>query len=150
MQPSARAYPDEVKGLLLIDALYPRMVKRTTGFPFLSRMAGRIAFSRTVWREIEHIDETGEMVLALGGIDKPIVRLVNQPTSPSAIAVDVGAFRMDEDTRRQVRALYPKAKTIVADSSHPMALTSLGIVTAAVREVMAVQGGQAVVARAAR
>lgn len=151
MQLFARAYPDEVKGLVLIDALYPRMVKRTEDFPFLSRLAGRIAFSRTVWREIEHIDETGEMVLALGGVDdKPIVRLINQPTSSTAIAVDFGAFRMDEDTRRQVRALYPKAKTIVADSSHQMALTSPEIVTAAVREVMAAPGSQAVVARATR
>lgn len=151
MQLFARAYPDEVKGVVLIDALYPRMVKRTEDFPFLSRLAGRIAFSRTVWREIGHIDETGEMVLALGGIDdKPIVRLVNQPTSSTAIAVDFGAFRMDEDTRRQVRALYPKAKTIVADSSHQMALTSPEVVTAAVREVMAAPGSQAVVARATR
>ena len=151
MQLFARAYPDEVKGVVLIDALYPRMVKRTEDFPFLSRMAGRIAFSRTVWREIEHIDETGEMVLALGGIDdKPIVRLINQPTSSTAIAVDFGAFRMDEDTRRQVRALYPKAKTIVADSSHQMALTSPEVVTAAVREVMAAPGSQAVAARTAR
>lgn len=54
---------------------------------------------------------------------------------------------MDEDTRRQVRALFPKAKTIVADSSHQMALTSPGIVRAAVREVMAAPGSRASVAR---
>jgi len=138
MQLFARAYPDEVKGMVLVDSLYPRMVKRTEDFPFLSRVAGRLAFSRAVWREIEGIDETGEMVLALGSIDdKPIVRLVNQPTSSTAIAVDFGAFRMDDATRRQVRALYPKAKTIVADSSHQMALTSPELVTAAVREVLA-------------
>jgi pimeloyl-ACP methyl ester carboxylesterase len=138
MQLFARAYPDEVKGLVLVDSLYPRMVKRVADFPFLSRVAGWLAFSRAVWREIEGIDETGEMVLALGSIDdKPIVRLVNQPTSATAIAVDFGAFRIDDATRRQVRALYPKAKTIVADSSHQMALTSPELVTAAVRDVLA-------------
>ncbi|MDN4036486.1 alpha/beta fold hydrolase [Massilia sp. YIM B02443] len=134
----ARAYPDEVKGLVLVDALYPRMVKRTADFPLYSRLAGRLAFSRTVWREIEGIDETGEQILALDGIDdKPIVRLVNQPQSATAIAVDFGAFRMDEETRRQVSALYPKAKKVVVDSSHQMALTSPEVVAAAVRDVMA-------------
>lgn len=142
MQLFARAYPGEVKGLVLIDALYPRTVKRTADFPLLSRIAGRLAFSRTVWREIEQIDATGEMVLALDGIDdKPIVRLINQPVGPGAIAVDFGAFRMDEETRRFVRALYPTAKTVVADSSHQMALTSPEVVTAAVREVLAAPAG---------
>ncbi|MCC2954665.1 alpha/beta fold hydrolase [Massilia sp. IC2-477] len=138
MQLFARAYPSEVKGLVLVDALYPGMVKKTDDFPFMTRLAGRLAFSGTVWREIEKIDDTGEMVLALGGIDdKPIVRLVNQPVSSTAIAVDFGAFRMDEQTRRQVRALYPKARKVVVDSSHQMALTSPEVVTAAVRQVLA-------------
>lgn len=138
MQLFARAYPDEVKGLVLVDALYPRMVKKTADFPFMTRLAGQLAFSRSVWREIEQIDATGDMVLALPGIDdKPIVRLVNQPVSSTAIAVDFGAFRMDDVTRGQVRALYPKAKTIVADSSHQMALTSPEIVLAAIRRVLA-------------
>jgi hypothetical protein len=43
---------------------------------------------------------------------------------------------MDDATRDAVRALYPKAKTIVADSSHQMALTSPEIVTAAIRQVL--------------
>lgn len=141
MQLFARAYPGEVKALVLVDALYPRSVKPVADFPFLSRVAGRLAFSRTVWREIEQIDATGEMVLALGGIDdKPIVRLVNQPTSATAVAVDFGAFRMDDDTRGQIRAMYPRAKRIVADSSHQMALSSPEVVAGAVREAMAAQG----------
>lgn len=148
MQLFARAYPEEVKGLVLVDSLYPRMVKKAEDFPFMTRLAGKLAFSRTVWREIEKIDETGEMVLGLGSIDdKPIVRLVNQPTSSTAIAVDFGAFRMDEVTRKQVRALYPKAKTIIADSSHQMALTSPEVVTAAVRQVLADTGSLVTAAR---
>jgi pimeloyl-ACP methyl ester carboxylesterase len=138
MQLFARAYPDEVKGLVLVDALYPGIVKKAEDFPFMTRVAGRLAFSRSVWREIEKADETGDMVMALNGIDdKPIVRLVNEPTSSTAIAVDFGAFRTDPGTRDRVRALYPKAKTVVADSSHQMALTSPQIVTAAIHEVIA-------------
>ncbi len=148
MQLFARAYPDEVKGLVLVDSLYPRMVKKADEFPLMTRLAGQLAFSRTVWREIEMVDETGEMVLNSGSIDdKPIVRLVNQPKSSTAIAVDFGAFRMDEATRKQVRALYPKAKTIIADSSHQMALTSPEVVTAAVRQVISNAGSVVTAAR---
>ncbi|SEO29759.1 alpha/beta hydrolase fold [Duganella sp. CF517] len=137
MQLFARIYPDEVKALVLVDAIYPRMIKKTQDFPLMTRIAGQLAFSRSVWREIEKIDETGDMVLGLPGIDdKPIVRLVNQPTSSTAIGVDFGAFRMDSATRDAVRALYPKAKTVVADSSHQMALTSPDIVAAAIRQVL--------------
>lgn len=137
MQLFARSYPDEVKALVLVDAIYPRMVKKATDFPLLTRIAGQLAFSRTVWREIEMVDETGDMILAQPDIDdKPIVRLMNQPLSSTAIAVDFGAFRMDDATRDAVRALYPKAKRIVADSSHQMALTSPDIVIAAIRQVL--------------
>jgi len=141
MQLYARAYPQEVKGLVLIDSLYPGMIKNTRDFPLWSRLAGQLAFSRPVWREIEQIDETGEMILRLPAIDdKPIVRLVNQPTSGTAIAVDFGAFRMDAATRDAVRALYPNAIRIVADSSHQMALTSPEIVIDAIRRVLPAAG----------
>lgn len=140
MQLFARAYPDEVKALVLVDSLYPRMIKKTQDFPWTTRLAGRLAFSRAVWREIEQIDATGDMILALPGIDdKPIVRLVNQPTSSTAIAVDFGAFRMDDATRDAVRALYPKAKRVVVDSSHQMALTSPDVVAAAIRQMLPAQ-----------
>ena len=137
LQLFARAYPDEVKALVLVDSLYPRMVKPTQEFPLWSRIAGQMAFSRSVWREIEQIDATGEMILRLPGIDdKPIVRLVNQPVSSTAIAVDFGAFRMDKESRDATRALYPKAIRMVADSSHQMALTSPEIVIQAIRQVL--------------
>lgn len=130
-------YPDEVKGLVLVDSLYPRVVKAPNDFPFMTRIAGQLAFSRVVWQEIEQIDETSEMVLALAPIDdKPIVRLINQPTSATAIPVDFGVFRTDATTREQVRAFYPNAKTVVVDSSHQVALTSPEIVTAAIHQVV--------------
>lgn len=51
--------------------------------------------------------------------------------------MDFGAFRMDQATRDAVRAIYPKAKTVVADSSHQMALTSPEIIAAAIQQVLA-------------
>lgn len=141
MQLFARAYPDEVRGLVLVDALYPRMVRQTGDFPLATRIAARLAFSRTVWREIEAIDATGEAVLALGGIDdKPMIRLVNVPRGAGAIPVDFGAFRMDAGTRDFVRGLYPQAKTVVVDSSHQMPLTSPEVVVKAVQDVLKTTG----------
>lgn len=145
MQLFARRYPQEVSALVLIDSLYPGMIKQPQDFPWTTRVAGQLAFSRSVWREIEQIDTTGEVILGLPAIDdKPIVRLVNQPVSSTAIAVDFGAFRMDQVTRDAVRALYPKATKIVVDSSHQMALTSPEIVASAILRVLPVNGGNTV------
>ena len=141
MQLFARAYPDEVRGLVLVDSLYPRVVKKSADFPLATRIAGRLAFSRTAWAEIEGIDETGEAVLALGGIDdKPIVRLINVPKDTTAIPVDFGAFRMDTQTRDFVRGLYPNAKTVVVDASHQMQLTHPDVVIKAVKDVLKTTG----------
>jgi pimeloyl-ACP methyl ester carboxylesterase len=143
MQLFARTYPDEVKALVLVDSLYPRMIRKAQDFPLMTRIAGQLAFSRSVWREIEQIDDTGEMILRLPAIDnKPIVRLVNQPVSNTAIAVDFGAFRMDKATRDAVRALYPRAKTVVVDSSHQMALTSPDIVIKAIQQLLSLPSGE--------
>lgn len=137
MQLFARAYPEEVKGLVLVESLYPRMVKKTSDFPLMTRIAARLAFSRTVWAEIERIDDTGEAVLALRAIDdKPIIRLVNVPQGNTAIAVDFGAFRSDAGTRDFVRGLYPNAKKVVVDASHQMQLTHPEVVVKAVRDVL--------------
>lgn len=138
MQLFARRHPDEVKGLVLVDSLYPRIVKKPQDFPVTTRLGKWLFFSNSVQREIDLIHATGETVLALPGIDdKPIVRLVNRPRSATAIPVDFGAFNVDAATRTFVRQLYPNAKTVVVDSSHQMQQTSPGVVAEAIREVLA-------------
>jgi pimeloyl-ACP methyl ester carboxylesterase len=140
MQLFARAYPDEVSGLVLVDAMYPRVVKATRDFPWAVRLAGQMVFSRTAWREIEKMDETGEAVLALPRIDdKPIVRLLNvpkpHPGEVPPIALDLGVFRNDKETYELVQQLYPKARTVVVDSDHQMSLATPEAVVSAIREV---------------
>jgi pimeloyl-ACP methyl ester carboxylesterase len=141
MQLFARAHPDEVQGLVLVDAVYPRAIKRTTDFPWATRLAGRLLFSRTAWQEVEQIDATGEMVLALADIDdKPIVRLVNEPKAHPGevppIAVDFGVSRTDRATFELIRNMYPKAKLVVADSDHQMAVATPDVVVDAVRSIL--------------
>jgi pimeloyl-ACP methyl ester carboxylesterase len=140
----ARAYPDEVSGLVLVDAMYPRQVKATRDFPWAVRLAGRMLFSRTVWREIEKMDETGDAVLALPGIDdKPIVRLVNEPKPHPGevppIALDLGVFRNDRATYEMVQQLYPKARTVVVDSDHQVSLATPEAVVNAIRDIVKAQ-----------
>ena len=141
MQWFARAYPDEVKGLVLVDAMYPRQIKRTADFPWAVRLAGWTLFSRSVWREIDAMDATGEAVLALPGIDdKPIVRLFNEPKARPGevppIALDLGVTRDDRATLDLIRNLYPKARTVVADSDHQMPLATPGVVIEAIHDVV--------------
>jgi pimeloyl-ACP methyl ester carboxylesterase len=141
MQLFARAYPDEVSGLVLVDAMYPRVVKATRDFPWAVRLAGQVLFSRTVWREIEQMDETGEAVLALPRIDaKPIVRLVNEPKPHPGevppIALDLGVFRNDRATYEMVRQLYPTARTVTVDSDHQIPLATPEAVIGAIHDVL--------------
>ena len=140
MQWFARAHPEEVKGLVLVDAMYPRVVKAPRDFPWAVRLAGRTLFSRTVWREIEKMDETVEAVLALPGIDdKPIVRLVNEPKPHPGqvppIALDLGVLRNDKASYDRVQKLYPKAKTVIVDSDHQIPLATPEAVVDAIHEV---------------
>jgi pimeloyl-ACP methyl ester carboxylesterase len=141
MQVFARAHQDEVQGLVLVDALYPRTVKRSDDFPWATRLAGRLLFSRTVWAEIEQIDATGEAVLALPDIgDMPVIRLVNVPKAHAGeappIPVDFGTVRTDKASIELARNMYPKAKTVIVDADHQVSLTTPDVVTGAVHEVL--------------
>jgi pimeloyl-ACP methyl ester carboxylesterase len=141
MQLFARAHPDEVQGLVLVDALYPRTVKPVADFPWAVRLAGRLAFSRAAWQEIDRIDDTGEAVPALPAIDdKPIVRLVNQPKAKPGevppIPLDFGVLRQDKATIDAVRALYPNARTVIVDADHQVALATPDAVVGAIRDVL--------------
>lgn len=140
MQLFARAHPDEVQGLVLVDAMYPREVKPTADFPWAVRLAGRMLFSRTVWQEIERMDETGEAVLALPAIDEiPVVRLFNVPKAKPGevppIALDLGIFRNDRATRDLIEGLYPHARIVVVDADHQVALSTPQAIVDAIHDV---------------
>lgn len=149
MQLFARLYPDEVAGIVLVDGLLPRMVKKPEEFPFTTRLAQRVLLSNAAGREVDGIYDTGEKILALPGIDdKPMIRLINVPKSATAVPVDFGAFHRDADTVAFVRGLYPKAKKVIVDSDHQMQTAHPETVSKAIHELIARQAGQ--VASAAR
>jgi pimeloyl-ACP methyl ester carboxylesterase len=137
MQLFARRYPDEVRGIVLVDSLMPRMVKKSDGFPLTTRIAKQLFFSSTVGREIDSIYDTGETIAALPGIDHiPMINLLNVPKSATAIPVDFGAFNRDPATVAFVRALYPNAKKVIVDSDHQMQSANPEVVAKAISDIV--------------
>lgn len=141
VQQFARMHPEEVMGVVLVDGILPRMVKKPDEFPLTTRLAKRVLLSDTVSREVDSIHETGEQVLALPGIDhKPMIQLINVPKSSTAIPVDFGAFNRDAANVALIRGLYPNAKKVVVDSDHQMQSANPEAVVKAIRQII---GGQA-------
>jgi pimeloyl-ACP methyl ester carboxylesterase len=138
MQLFARRYPQEVVGIVLVDSLLPRMVKKPEGFPWTTRIGKQLFFSNTVGREIDGIYDTGETVATLPGIDQiPMIRLINAPKSATAVGVDFGAFNRDPDTVAFVRGLYPNAKKVIVDSDHQMQVAHPDVVAKAIADILA-------------
>lgn len=145
----ARTHPGEVRGLVLVDAVYPGVIKKPEDFPLYTRIAKQLFMSRMAAREAEAIHATGEQVLALPWpAQLPVERLVNVPKSPGAIGVDLGVVNHDEATVARVRAMYPGARTTVLDSDHQIQKANPEAVVRAVMDMIG-SGGEAagVVAR---
>jgi len=138
MQLFARTYPNEVKALVLVDAMYPGAIKKTEEFPLLTRFAKRVFLSRTVSREIDGIHPTGEQILALPAMaGLPVERLINVPKSPGAVRLDFGAFNGGPALMAKIDAMYPNARTTVVDSDHRIQEANPEVVAAAIRRVLA-------------
>ncbi len=141
MQQFARAHPDEVTGVVLVDAVYPGVIKRSEDFPFTTRVAKRLFFSSAVNREIDQIHATGDAVLALPPADAiPMIRLFNVPHSAGAVAVDFGVTDDDPAVRKRVEALYPNARKVIVDSDHRIQEANPELVVRAIEDVVAMAG----------
>ncbi|MCY0912668.1 alpha/beta fold hydrolase [Massilia antarctica] len=138
MQLFARLYPQEVQGVVLVDSLYPGVIKRPEDFPLYTRIGKRLFLGDTVGREIDEIHHTGEIVQSLPCPDDiPMVRLFNVPKSAGAIGVDFGVINDDPQTVAALKAMYPKARKVIVDSDHRIQDANPELVVAAIRELMA-------------
>lgn len=145
MQHFARQYPNEVKGLVLVDAVYPGLLKKPDEFPWYTKTAMTLFMSGDMKDEIYKANASSEMIDSLPAIDHmPIVRLFNQPKSKiedgSAKEIDLGMLNRDEKVITKIRNLYPRAKIVVADSSHQMQETSPELVIQAIDDVIQAKG----------
>ena len=138
MQWFARRYPQEVQALVLVDALYPRIIKKPEDFPWYARLGKRWLMPRAVADEVDQIHATGESTLALPAFDDArVVQLFNVPTSKTAVAVDFGVVNEDEATRSFVKQLYPRSRKHIVDSDHQIQTDKPELVIAAIREALA-------------
>lgn len=150
MQLFARRYPDEVAGIVLLDSLMPRMVKKPEGFPLTTRIAKLLFLSGAMAAEIDNIYKTGETVVALPGIDHiPMIKLINVPKSATAIPLDLGVFDRDPATIAFVRALYPKARKVIVDSDHQMQSASPDVVAKSIVDMIGAPADPTSVTRSA-
>lgn len=137
MQQFARAHPDEVAGVVLVDAVYPGVIRRSEDFPFATRVARHVFFSSAVNREIDEIHASGDRVLALPPADAiPMIRLFNVPHSAGAVAVDFGVTDDDPAVRTRVEALYPNARKVIVDSDHRIQEANPELVVRAIEDVV--------------
>jgi pimeloyl-ACP methyl ester carboxylesterase len=143
MQLYARSYPQEVQGVVLVDALYPGIIKKPGEFPFMTRVAKHVFLNAAMEAEVDQINSTGQAVLGLPwNEDIPMVRLFNVPKSAGAIAVDLGTVNDDEKTRTLVKTMYPKACKVIVDSDHQMQQANPEVVVNAIRDVIGAHDGK--------
>lgn len=145
MQHFARQYPNEVKGLVLVDAVYPGLLKKPEEFPWYAKLGMTTFMSSDMKEEMYLAHTSGAIIDSLPAIDHmPIVRLFNYPKTAiengNANYVDMGMVNRDEKLIEKIKAMYPRAKTVVADSSHQMQETSPELVLQAILEVMQAKG----------
>lgn len=137
MQLYARSYPQEVQGVVLVDAVYPGIIKKPEDFPLTTRWAKYLFLNAAMEGEVDQIHNTSQAVLGLPWNDDiPMVRLINVPKSPGAVAVDLGVVNNDEATRNMVKAMYPKACKVIVDSDHQMQVATPEVVANAIRDVL--------------
>ena len=137
MQWFARRYPQEVQALVLVDAVYPRIIKKPEDFPWYARLGKRLLLPRAVSDEVDQIHATGESMLALPAFDDSrVVQLFNVPTDKTAIAVDFGVNNDDPTTLAFVKGLYPRARKHIVDSDHQIQTDKPELVVAAIREAL--------------
>lgn len=137
MQWFARRYPQEVQALVLVDAVYPRVIKKPEDFPWYARLGKRLLMPRAVSDEVDQIHATGEAVLAMPPFDDSrVVQLFNVPKDPTAVAVDFGVVDDSLATRAFVKQLYPRSRKHIVDSDHQIQTDKPELVVAAVREAL--------------
>ncbi len=136
MQLFARRYPEEVAGLVLVDATHPNHFKgkgAIDNWPAWSRTAFRWYLSSTANKELDLINTTGDEVLALPSFTGKavIVLSASRPMKKrSAIADDANKKRKD------LVNLYPGAKQVWVDSGHNIPKEKPESVIKAIREVL--------------
>ncbi len=148
----ARQYPEQVEGLLLVDALPPGAVKPAADFPWYTRLGLWLFAPSAARREIAGIHALGERLLAEpGAFGGPMIRLVALPDPRAAkpeglvrdllkgviYAEDFGVWAVDpEQAERQLDRLYPQAELRQLQAHHRVQEAAPEAVVAAILRLL--------------
>lgn len=158
VQRYAQRYPDQVAGLLLVDALPPGLVRPYHEIPWLTRVGLWLFTPAALRREIAAIHPMGEQLVA--GPDRyagPMLRLVaeqDELPKPQGLvrdllngvvyAEDFGVWAMDPElAKARMRALYPQAEERTLHGHHRLQEQAPEQVKAAIHELLARAAGTA-------
>ncbi|MYN44721.1 alpha/beta fold hydrolase [Pseudoduganella sp. FT93W] len=134
VQAYAKRYPEQVDGLVLVDALPLGVVKPYSEFPWFTRFSLWIFASRAARQEIANIDLMGKYVLEQADFyRKPVIRIVAQSSpqqhKPQGLikdllsgviyAEDFGVWATDPDIAEgRMRSYYPHAQVRSLSAIH--------------------------------
>ena len=136
MQLYARRYPNEVAGLVLVDATHPEQLKGAgskENWPGWFNFLLEVSLSEAALKELEAIPVTGSEMLALPAFTgKPVIVLSAQKPmeDTSEMAKHANGKRVD------IARLHPGAKQVWVDSGHAIPLENPQAVIAAVQDIL--------------
>lgn len=149
-QTFASLYPDQVQGLVLVDALPVGVVKRGADFPWFTRLALWLFAPDFARREIMGIHPMGEALMAGPRFDgQRVIRLVaHSQASPKAeglikdlwkgviLAEDFGVWAVDPDeAEARMDQLYPQSIVRPVQVHHRVQETAPQVVVEAIRQL---------------
>ncbi|MEI2741709.1 MAG: alpha/beta hydrolase [Candidatus Competibacter sp.] len=136
LQLFARRYPQDVKGLILVDSTHPSQLKgkgSPDNWPAWFRAFYQLATSAVAKEELAAIEATGESVLSLPPFTgKPVIVLsaLEPMEATSELARDAN------EKRKDIARLYPDSKQVWVDSGHAIPLEKPEAILSAIREVL--------------
>lgn len=151
-QTFASLYPDQVKGLVLVDALPVGVAKPAQDFPWFTRLGLWLFAPEFARREIAAIHPMGEALLAGPRFDgRRVTRLVahTQDSSPKAegllkdlwkgviLAEDFGVWALEPDeAEARMDQLYPQSTVVPVQAHHRVQETAPQVVVDAIRRLV--------------
>jgi len=129
----AKRYPQEVKGVVLVDSTHPTQLEGTGSYenlPVWWRGVFQLAASKTTKNEFDNITKSGQDVLAMPVSAVPMVILSANENSTFYKELSDHAHAKRVDFLR----LYPHAKQVWVDSGHMITTEKPGVVIHAIED----------------
>ena len=157
VQSFAQQYPEQVVGLVLVDALPVGVARSYDDFPWVTRVGLRLFASASLRAELAAMQPMGEHLLTQPGrFGGPMVRIVAQNDAPKpegpvrdllrgvVYAEDFGIWSMDVDAAEaRMAVLYPQAELRTVRAHHRVQEQLPEQVVAAIRSVLEQRPGRA-------